>query len=812
MVVTNSECDENNKFSVEIDFNFDETGQNGFQILGNGNNYGTFQYADLPVSIDGLTGNCEIEYEFIVRDVDDPTCANFVDFGTVCCDDECQISIFDFETTECQNNVSFGLTLNLEYDFVGDDGYSVSINEESYGTFSYEDLPLNIDDIVSEEEGLNVITVCDNDQPECCDTYTFLNPCVCGMTNITTNIVDCSSTDSTYFVIIDFDHVATNDSFQMGYSNNNENIFLGIFTYDDLPITAGPIFLSDEAQEILIADTEDFFCFSTAYLGIVEDCNIECQLFNVVGEAYMCEEGEYFIDVEFDGKDLEGSTFEILVDGISYGTFEYGESFYTVGPIPSNCDTAPVLIVQDSGSENCSDFYNFPDPICCLPDCNFTSFEAEVECGPNFSTIIGTFENNGINLSGFYFVQFMGTAYGPFFYGDFTFSLEVPPLANGEYEISINDGADPKCNISTLFTSQCDDEPCIIFDVFAEPQECEEDQFFVDLEFNYAGQVSDSFEILGNGMNYGTFAYGEQFYTVGPLEGDCETIYEFVVSDQILEGCNSFYAFDEPICCSDECNIRDIEIIDYQCLDEANVENITFDFVYENPPSPIYRLIIDGNDHGSWFYSDLPQYYQMDLPDSFVIQILDSQDEECQATAEIELDCVTPDCTISDIEVEFVECDENDNFYGNLNFEYANTGDSFIVTSGSFSDTANYSELPLLVGPFPTGLALIFTVVNVGGGCASEDIVLIEDCETSLKEAAFSNIKIGQSGNLITIENNESEELKFQFFNISGALVSNLNIRSNHSNVINTLDMPRGLYFLNISNGYSQKTMKLIVY
>ena len=517
LTVTVSECDENDKFSAEINFNFDETGANGFQILGNGNNYGTFQYGDLPIIIEDLTGNCELEYEFIIRDIDDPTCAEFIDYGTVCCDDVCAISIFDFETTECSDDFSFGISLNLEFEFVGDNGYSVSINEDNYGDYSYEELPLNIDDITSTGAGINTITICDIDNPDCCESFSFLNPCVCGMTNITTEIVDCNSDDTTYFAIINFDYIATNDSFQMGYSNEGTNVFLGTFAYDDLPVTAGPIFLSDNEQEILIVDTDDFFCFSSAYLGIVDDCNIECQLFNVFAEAYMCEEGVYFMDVEFEAKDIVGSTFDILVDAISYGTFQYGENVYTIGPIPSNCDLAPTVVVQDSGEGLCSDFFNLDEPVCCLPDCNFISFDATADCGTSMLTVNGIFENNGAMLSGFYFVEFLGTSYGPFSYGDFMFSIQVPLLADGEYEITINDSLDPECQISTTVIVQCEVQPCTIFNVFAEASECEDGVFFVDVEFEFAGEVSDSFEILGNGMNYGIFAYGEQFYIVGPL-------------------------------------------------------------------------------------------------------------------------------------------------------------------------------------------------------------------------------------------------------------------------------------------------------
>ena len=107
------------------------------------------------------------------------------------------------------------------------------MNGEDLGDFEYDLLPLTLEDITNAADGLNVLTVCDVDDPECCGSFEFLNPCVCTFSNITTEIIDCNEGDTTYFVTVDFDHVATNDSFQMGYSNAGDNIFLGTFAYSD---------------------------------------------------------------------------------------------------------------------------------------------------------------------------------------------------------------------------------------------------------------------------------------------------------------------------------------------------------------------------------------------------------------------------------------------------------------------------------------------------------------------------------------------------------------------------------------------------
>ena len=98
------------------------------------------------------------------------------------------------------------------------------------------------------------------------------------------------------------------------------------------------------------------------------------------------------------------------------------------------------------------------------------------------------------------------------------------------------------------------------------------------------------------------------------------------------------------------------------------------DFVYQNVPSDMFTLSIDGINLGSYFYSDLPILLNVELPLSFVIEIQDSENGDCQAIQEFELVC--PLCTISDIELSDIEC-ENNLFYATLNFNYEDISDSF---------------------------------------------------------------------------------------------------------------------------------------
>ena len=66
--VTPTPCDELGFFDVFLDFEYENTGNEGFTVEGNGVNYGNFEYSALPIVINDLEGDGITFYEFVVRD------------------------------------------------------------------------------------------------------------------------------------------------------------------------------------------------------------------------------------------------------------------------------------------------------------------------------------------------------------------------------------------------------------------------------------------------------------------------------------------------------------------------------------------------------------------------------------------------------------------------------------------------------------------------------------------------------------------------------------------------------------------------
>lgn len=178
-----------------------------------------------------------------------------------------------------------------------------------------------------------------------------------------------------------------------------------------------------------------------------------------------------------------------------------------------------------------------------------------------------TFDISGVSLDGQYFiesefdyVEFTSDSMmifdfeddmECFYYIGFNYSANdsVVALFNDEFEeiqmlsyqydstlIFTVDGDDMEL-VPTAFSTEeweeCSgDSTCKIMNVFAEPQPCDTmGNFMVTLSFEVENALSSGFNVKINGADYGSFTYDESSYVIGPLVGDGQTNYEFVVSD-----------------------------------------------------------------------------------------------------------------------------------------------------------------------------------------------------------------------------------------------------------------------------------------
>lgn len=246
-----------------------------------------------------------------------------------------------------------------------------------------------------------------------------------------------------------------------------------------------------------------------------------------------------------------------------------------------------------------------------------------------------------------------------------------------------------------LMVTHLKGQDCEIFNVFAEAHECSNDgTFLVDIEFDFVNPVSDSFEIRGNATSYGFFAYGQTFYTIGPLLGNCETLYEFVVIDAANSNCSNFYEFNDPICCGDSCLINEIVIDSIQCNDNGTY-NFVLNFNHQNTTNAFFDVFADTTFIGFFQYDNLPVFVENFIPrnsDYDLIRICDNDNPDCCAIHEfLQPECPSiGDCSLRDLFVE-VYCDSLGRVFADFEFISENTGNQGFVVRGNGVIYGNFS-------------------------------------------------------------------------------------------------------------------------
>lgn len=248
---------------------------------------------------------------------------------------------------------------------------------------------------------------------------------------------------------------------------------------------------------------------------------------------------------------------------------------------------------------------------------------------------------------------------------------------------------------------------CEIGAIYVEIEPCDEaGNFDVILSFEYANVGIEGFRVQGNGNNYGNFEYESLPITIGPLEGDGVTEYEFVVIDNEFEDCTNWTAID-PVDCNTggECMIFDLVVDDHPC--DGEHFNVYLNFEYENVSNEGFTLYVNDDLFESYSYEDLPLEsigpFDGDGTTVYIFEVYDQVFENCFDINEFgPIDCGGGgDCNIWDVEATVLPCDENGFFMVLINFEYENVSEIGFSLLGNGNDYGDflYENLPVEIGP-----------------------------------------------------------------------------------------------------------------
>ena len=461
-------CNEAGNFYVLIDFEYENVGEQGFSVLGNGNDYGDFEYEDLPVEIGPLAGDGVTVYEFIVKDNENPDCSNWTGIDPVDCNGggggECNIWDLVVDDNPCNDDGFFTVYLDFEYENVSEDGFKLFVNDDFLGMHEYEDLPLQevgplegdgetvyhffVRDIVhegcAEDEDLGPID-CEGAGGDECD-----------LSDMEVEVLPCNE-EGYFSVEVDFEYENTSDAFHLWVNNET----WADYSYASLPVTVGPFEGDGETVWFFVAaDVVHDDCAINTHIEPV-DCeggSGDCSIDDVEATVLPCnEEGDFYVLLDFEYDNIGELGFSVVGNGNDYGDFEYEDLPVEIGPLAGDGVTVYEFEARDNVFEDCYDWTEI-DPVDCssapmlgnliteIISCESGQFSMQVDFN-----VIGS-------LSGQFTIAGNGQDYGTYSYSQLPVILG-PMNVNGEtsfYFVVRDQGTIPYGNWNRLTPFTCE--------------------------------------------------------------------------------------------------------------------------------------------------------------------------------------------------------------------------------------------------------------------------------------------------------------------------------------------------------------------
>lgn len=393
------------------------------------------------------------------------------------------------------------------------------------------------------------------------------------------------------------------------------------------------------------------------------------------------------------------------------------------------------------------------------------------ECNDlGYFNVIIDFDYANVGDEGFS-VQGNGVVYGNYTYDELPVTIyELEGDGVTVYEFVVRDIQYPDCsNWTAIDPVDCDGGTggeCDISNLVVDDHPCIEEVFYCYVNFDFNNASNEGFSLHINGVHYGNFSYNDlPLQEVGPLAGDGTTIYHFLVRDLVYESCAEDLNFG-PIDCGagQQCNIWNINAAVLPC-DESGSFNVLIDFEYINIGFDGFRIQGNGNNYGNYEYDDIPVLIgplEGDGITEYEFVVIDNEFEDCSdwtAIDPVDCDGSTGDCQIGDIESTILPCNDENEFYVLLDFEYTNTSDGFIVNGNGVNyGTFLYADLPIEVGPLiGDGVTIYEFGVNdaVHDNCGNDTFIEPVSCDG---ETAFLNFST-----LVIECENEQYELLIDF-------------------------------------------------
>ncbi|MEZ4920630.1 MAG: hypothetical protein R2792_16125 [Saprospiraceae bacterium] len=702
-----------------------------FDLWISGNYIGAYSIFQLPLQIPNFQGSGN-DIETVKLCINDnPDCCATFTFEVPDCQPvtpTCTIRNLYADAGECTSDSTYNLWLNFQTmnSSVADSFQVFDAAGDLVGTFSVNQLPLQIQNYPWSGDNVDAVTVCFPDQanaPGCCRTIEFNAPeCIsgpCFFEGISIEIDGCQS-DSTYHLWItgiNFSGSANVDSFEV---HSGTGDYLGMYAVADLPIEfANYPWNGDDIDYIKLcaADSSSHCCFVYAFNA--PDCNDEpCGIFNLAVQTGDCnDDGTYGLTLNFalTNPSLVDSFQVWSASGILLGTYGFDQLPLEIDNFPWNgqfVDGVRICLIEVTGNLCCK-FKQFIAPACASFPCDITgitvetgdcfndgTYEVWINVDGNFSntTLINLFAGNNMNL---------GT-YSP---SDFPVYIEHFPWSGGQADMV-------KVCIPSLGAVCCEfkefDVPdcmftgdCHINDLHVETGDCHNDgTYAVVVNFNAVFPTNTLFDVYANNQLIGTYPLSDLPLSIPnfPGSGNAVDVLKVCINDN--NDCCAVIEFEAPDC-SGTCDIYDVVVETGDCNPDGGY-HVWIDFQVNNPGNDFFEVWGPGNTYiGLFPLNQLPLHipnFPGNGGPNDVVKICINDHPDCCATVEFPAPNCGGDCEIYDFVLETGDCTGDSTYVVEFNFQVDNPGSASMYgvwANGQFYGSFDLADLPKTIQDFP---------------------------------------------------------------------------------------------------------------
>ena len=344
---------EGDLFDVTINFNHSETGET-FHIQGNGINYGTFNYNDVPVTLTSLAADCDTEYEFVIIDDATENCSSFTELGQVCCEGNCEITGIDFDgNPECVE----GFIVADWYIFsnnTSEVGFDIYVNNDFLTFVEYDGQGPYTLEIPNTETEFFTLKACDNDNPDCCFTSEWENPCFegdpCEIWDLVIETSDCDG--GIYTVTFDFNYSGTTNNF---FDWEIPGVDSGFAEFSDLPLTITIDNDLDQTHDLIINENDNPDC--AADISFDNPCfsePLECTINEINVNAYE-EDQSVTIDITISKEGDCSTQFNVWLNDVLLGLYEIPDNTLQITGVESSDEMLRVTVCNVNNEESCGE-------------------------------------------------------------------------------------------------------------------------------------------------------------------------------------------------------------------------------------------------------------------------------------------------------------------------------------------------------------------------------------------------------------------------------------------------------------------------